>query len=133
MARFTSSLDEEGFTLIELISVLVILSVLASMLVPRFLSIDATSKMRAIDVGVAELSGRETLTWALVKISDSGYLNDQQVWDQFKVNPGSFLGSEYDWTTEPSISGGVLRFKKEVSASLYRTGSNMETPGKWRR
>jgi prepilin-type N-terminal cleavage/methylation domain-containing protein len=133
--RFISPIAENnnGFTLIEVISVLVIISVLGSMLIPRFLEIDTTSKQRAIDVGISELNGRETLTWALVKISRSGYQSDQNVWDQLKLDPGTDLGDDYDWPTIPGIGGGTLRFKREISVPLTRAASSIEIPGKWNR
>jgi prepilin-type N-terminal cleavage/methylation domain-containing protein len=59
---------EKGFTLIEIIAVLVILSVLASVAIPRYISLDESARQRAIDAGIAELNGRETLTWSNIKI-----------------------------------------------------------------
>jgi prepilin-type N-terminal cleavage/methylation domain-containing protein len=125
----------KGFTLIELISTLVILSILAATIIPRYLEIDTTSKFRALDVGVSELNGRETLTWALVKISDSGYLSDEQVWKQLKDSDGLKIGSDYDWPSgDPDrVTGGSLRFNKETSVNVDRNESTKETPGKWQR
>ena len=55
-------------------------------------------------------------------------------WDQLKVDPGTDLGADYDWTINPpTINGGTLRFKREVSAALTRTYSNTEKPGRWSR
>jgi hypothetical protein len=114
---------------------MVIISVLAAVLIPRYIDAETSAKMRGLDMGVAELNGRETLTWAMVKLSNSGYLNDNpQVWNQLIANSGTNLGADYDWSLgPPNIGGGTLRFKKEVTALLNRAGSTIETPGKWRR
>ena len=126
--------NERGFTVIELISTLVIISVLAAVLIPRYIDADTSAKMLGIDMGVAELNGRETLTWAMVKLSNTGYQNDGQVWAQLVVNPGTVLGPDYKWPIgPPGSSGGTLQFKDGVQTILMRSGSNTETPGKWRR
>jgi prepilin-type N-terminal cleavage/methylation domain-containing protein len=121
---------QSGFTLIELLSTLVIIATLAAILIPKYVDVQESARMRAVDVGVSELNGRETLTWALVKLSDSGYLNDQpQIWARMDTN----LGAEYDWIAGPTVAGGTLRFQLTTTAALVRSASNGETPGKWRR
>ena len=122
-------LSQAGYTLIEIISVLIILSVLAAIVVPRYVALDVGAKIRAIDYGVAEMNGRESLTWANVKLSQSGWLNDAtQVWTQIDTN----LGDQYLWDVGPSVTGGTLRFEDQASA-VNRSGSTAVTPGHWNR
>ena len=128
MARLCIS--QRGFTLIELISTLVILSVLTSLAINRMVIADTTAKMVGLDAGISELNTRETLTWALVKMSNSGYLNDApQIWNTLDTN----VGTEYDWTAGPSPAGGILRFKRDTAAALVRSPSSVQSPGNWKR
>ena len=121
---------DKGFTLLEIIAVLVILSILAAVAVPKYVSLDESARQRAIDAGIAELNGRETLTWSNAKISASGWVNDERTFEL--IDP--YLGEEYDWAPDdPKSTGGTLSFKNSTAVSLARTESTNEKPGSWSR
>jgi prepilin-type N-terminal cleavage/methylation domain-containing protein len=123
--------NEYGFTLIELLSILVILSVLFSLAYNRMVIADTNAKNVALDAGISELNGRETLTWALVKLSNSGYISDvPQVWNLIDTN----IGTDYKWLQGPDpMLGGKIQFKNEIEVSLSRSPSTRQNPGFWKR
>ncbi len=120
--------NQDGFTLVEIIAVLIILGVLASVAVPRYIDLEDSSKQRAIDSVISELNGRESLTWANQKISTTGYDDDQKVLDAFDYN----LGSHYTWTVPPDKFGGTIEFKG-LSVAINRIPSTVAQPAVWGR
>jgi prepilin-type N-terminal cleavage/methylation domain-containing protein len=118
--------NQGGFTLIEIIAVLILLGVLSSFAVPRYTDLEANSKQRAIYSGIAELNGRENLTWTDQLISTTGYDDDQKVIDAMDYN----LGVDYIWTVGPTKTGGTLEFKG-VSVNLTRNPSIASQPATW--
>lgn len=52
------TLDEAGFTLLEIIAVLVIMSILAVVAVPKYFDIQEQAREKAMGMGIAEAVGR---------------------------------------------------------------------------
>ena len=123
LSRLTNS---EGFTLIELIAVMVILSIWGAIAVKKVVAVTGTSEQQVLVQGMVEMNTRESLTWYYQKISAAGYQGDGPLWSQIDTN----LGDDYTWTTGPDADGGELGFASQT-VTLTRTHSKIDAPGKW--
>ena len=124
--RFSVS-DKEGFTLIEIMVVMVLMSILASAAIARIESLSNSAENKAIVKALNELNTRETLVWTNIKISDAEWISDDDVFAQVDTNFGSY----YAWTTGPTASGGILGFRNQ-SAALTRIASTNSLAGIWK-
>jgi prepilin-type N-terminal cleavage/methylation domain-containing protein len=115
-----------GFTLVELIIVLVIMSVMASLAIRRVMALDSTATQASIECAVAELNSRERLTWSQVKVSASSWINDSRVCAE--LNPS--LGPDFSWVFMAS-DGGTLSFRGS-QVQLERKPSNQSESGSWK-
>jgi prepilin-type N-terminal cleavage/methylation domain-containing protein len=119
-------INRNGFTLIEIIVVLVILSVLGSIAVQRVIALDSVATQRFLECAVSELNSRECLTWSRVKTSTSSWASDAQVFAEYDTN----LGSEYKWGSK-APDGGTLIFKGQ-EVKLERSPSTYSESGSWK-
>jgi prepilin-type N-terminal cleavage/methylation domain-containing protein len=119
-------LKERGFTLIEIILVLVILSILASFAVPRMIDVEKNATQKVIQTIIPELNSREILTWAKIKNSDIGWIDDENLFSLIDYD----LGPDYRWQSSAEIDGGKLYFKGE-EIKLDRTASTALSPANW--
>ena len=115
--------DQRGFTLVELLAVMIILSVMLAIAVPKYLSLNERAEENAIQMAIVDLNGRELGTWTNLKGSNAG---DEEV---FKSCEYGFTSAAYSWVSIDS-SGGVLQFK-ETTVTLKRETSTMYKPAKW--
>jgi prepilin-type N-terminal cleavage/methylation domain-containing protein len=127
MDKMFSISDQKGFTLIEIISVIVIMGVMSSVAVKKFDLLSGAATDKALQQGVKELNAREYLTWIDIKISSPNWTKDEDVYSAMDTN----LGSDFDWTAGPNASGGTLRFQNQ-SITLTRIPSTFTSAGSWK-
>lgn len=126
MKKGSHNLNQKGFTLIELISIMIILGVLGSVVIQKFELLSDTAGARALTTGVKELNVRESMVWTNMKISSVGYTTDEDVFAIVDKN----LGTKYKWNSDPTIDGGTLHFESQ-SIGLTRAYSNSTSAARW--
>ena len=126
MLKGGCTLNQVGFTLIELISVMVIIGVMASVGVKKMDLISDTATDRVMLEAVKELNIRESLTWTNIKLSTAGWLDDAKLFSVMDTD----LGSDYKWTAGPNALGGTLTFRNKAIV-LNRTASTTSSIGSW--
>ena len=118
--------NRKGFTLIELISVMVIMGVMVSVAIKKFDILSDTASITAIKAGVRELNTQESLIWIQMKLSETGWTSDADVYSGVDKK----LGQGYSWNPGPNISGGTLYYKSQ-SVALIRNESKRNSVGSW--
>ena len=96
--------NQKGFTLIELISVMIIMGVMSSVAVKKVDFVTDTASTRALAITVKELNVRESLVWSNMKISNDGYTSDEDVFAALDKD----LGAKFKWN--PGLQLMVERF-----------------------
>ena len=124
--------NKQGFTLIEIMAVLVIMGVMASVAVSKINDISGTADFRALDTGIAELNAREMLYWTNAKFATGGWTADTDVTNSPAYStdlnrPGQ---NDYTWTAGPNATGGTLDFGSQ-SRELTRDVSTNIKAANW--
>ena len=124
--------NKQGFTLIEILAVLVIMGVMSSVAVHKINNISGTAEFRAIETGIAELNAREMLYWTNAKFAPGGWGGnggDAGVWAVMILNTN--LGSEYSWLPDPPNIGGATLIFGSQSIPLNRSVSTNIAAARW--
>jgi MSHA pilin protein MshA len=94
--------NEKGFTLIEIIAVLVILGILAAVAIPKYISMMDTSRIAAAQGAIAEVKGRASGYYASETLANGAVPLSATVLASVTATPP--LGSDFTATATASGS-----------------------------
>lgn len=134
--RHSTINNQKGFTLIEIIAVLVLLGILAAVAVPKYMDLTDDAKQKAVDAGIAELNSRESLIWGRVKLASPAPTTDAGVEAAVTGDPDYSTNLNATGSTDYVLTAGppmTLAFQNGTPVTLTRTAATLASPATWRR
>lgn len=113
--------NEKGFTLIEIIAVLVILGILAAIAVPKYLSLMDQSRMNAAQSAIAEVKARASGYYASQTLSASATPTMASVMASVTTTPD--VGSDFTVTAASSATSITITVTCEKGSALTTNAS----------
>jgi prepilin-type N-terminal cleavage/methylation domain-containing protein len=137
--RIKSVSGNGGFTLLELVAVLIIIGILASFAVANYLSLSEDATIKGMEELVSQLNGKERMAWGKAKLdeTDTGAINN----DSFALVCNGVPGTIDDFDDEgyTFVSQGTIPDAGSPTAvrwhgyemSILRTSATADTPASW--
>lgn len=118
--------NEEGFTLIEIIAVLVILAILAAVAVPKFFSLQTEATTRALDGALAEAAARINIFYAQEVLKGVAPASIDYTTELMGASAdlGDFTITAVDETTDPTKVSVTVTGKNDASVAPALRGQS---------
>lgn len=97
--------NEKGFTLIEIIVVLIILGILAAIIVPKYFGLESEAGEKAAKGVVAEMQARANLLYASSFMNAN---NDQTPKEYYDANAADLTSDMGDYEDTINLSAGTV-------------------------
>lgn len=118
--------NKKGFSLVEIMCVLVIMGIVLAVAVPRFIRVNDAAEQKVINHLVANLTSTEKTTWADFRLAGN-YKNDSLLFATIDYNV-----EDCAWTVGPTKTGGTIKCGASDSV-LSRSTSTKIKPSEWSR